>query len=112
MAAVVVWLDEGPEAAEAKVGELLERAGEPAAERAFMATQNREERQRSSVYTTAETILAAFADPRVAAETSGADYEPERQLAGANTLYLVSPAREQKRLRTIFSTLMRRLQAA
>jgi hypothetical protein len=32
-------------------------AGEDRAARAFMATQNREERQRSSVYTTAETIL-------------------------------------------------------
>lgn len=109
MAAVVAWLDEGPEAAEAKVGALLEQASEPAAKRAFLATQNREERQRSSVYTTAETIVSAFADPRVAVETAGADYAPGQLLAGANTLYLVSPAREQKRLRTVFSTLIQEL---
>jgi hypothetical protein len=45
---------------------VLEGADEQAASRAFLATQNREERARSSIFTTAETILAAFADPRVA----------------------------------------------
>jgi type IV secretion system protein VirD4 len=80
------------------------------ARRAYMATQNREERQRSSVYTTAETILAAFADPRVVEATSEADYTPERLLDGApNTLYMISPNREQDRLRTVFSTLIQQL---
>lgn len=103
---VLVWLDEGPEACEAAVTPILERAGEGEAPRAFLATQNREERQRSSVYTTAETILAALADPRVAEETSGSDYTLTRLLTGANTLYLVAPRGEQERLRAAFSTLI------
>jgi type IV secretory pathway TraG/TraD family ATPase VirD4 len=111
MAQVVAWLDEGPEKCEAAVGPILEEAEEAEARRAFMATQNREERQRSSVYTTAETILAAFADPRVAAETKIAGYTPEGLLAGRNTLYLVSPRGEQERLRTVFSTLIQELLA-
>lgn len=106
MATVVAWLDEGPEACEAAVPPILRTAGEKDAARAFLATQNREERQRSSVYTTAETILAGFADPRVAEETREADYTPERLLAGSNTLYLVAPRGEQKRLGTVLSTLV------
>jgi type IV secretion system protein VirD4 len=109
METVVRWLDEGPEAIEGEVLGIL--ADAPPARRAFLATQNREERQRSSVYTTAETIVAAFADPRVAEETCGADYTPEALLGGANTLYLVSPEREQERLRTVFSTLIEELLA-
>jgi type IV secretion system protein VirD4 len=111
MERVVAWLDEGPEACEAKVAPVLARAGEDRAARAFMATQNREERQRSSVYTTAETILAAFSDPKVAEETAGADYTPEQLLAGANTLYLIAPGKEQERLRSVFSTLIQELLA-
>jgi type IV secretion system protein VirD4 len=106
MANIIAWLDEGPEACEAAVAPILADLGADDAARAFTATQNREERQRSSVYTTAETMLAAFADPRVAAETAGADYTPERLLSGPNTLYLVGPRTEQERLRTVFSTLI------
>jgi type IV secretion system protein VirD4 len=112
MADVVRWLDEGPEANAAEVGKALKKAGEPAAERAWQATQNREEKQRSSVYTTAETILAAFADPRVQQETEGADYTPARLLNGEkNTLYLCAPLHEQERLRPLFSMLVQELVA-
>jgi type IV secretion system protein VirD4 len=109
MAVVATWLDEGPEAAEAAVTQILEEAGEVDATRAFRATQNREERQRSSVFTTAETILKGFADPRVAEETAGADYTPARLLAGSNTLYLFGPRMEQERLSTVFATLIQEL---
>jgi type IV secretion system protein VirD4 len=111
MATVVAWLDEGPEACEAAVTPILTDAGEMEAARAFTATQNREERQRSSVYTTAETMLAGFADPLVAAETAGADYTPEALLEGANTLYLVGTRTEQERLRTVFAALIQELVA-
>jgi type IV secretion system protein VirD4 len=112
MESVVRWLDEGPDANEAHIGQLLTEAGEPAAKRAWQATQNREERQRSSVYTTAEMIVGAFADPRVAEETKGADYSPAALLdGGANTLYLCAPLHEQERLRTIFSMLVQELLA-
>ena len=114
MEAVVRWLDEGPEASEAKIEALLEETGEAAARRAYQATQKREERQRSSVYTTAEMILAAYADPRVIEESSGADYTPERLLddGGANTLYLCAPTHQQERLRTVFSMIVQELVAA
>jgi len=112
MSAVVRWLDEGPEANEAAVEKLLAEAGEPAARRAWQATKNREERQRSSVYTTAEMAIAAFADQRVMEETAGADYTPAALLDGrANTLYLCAPKHEQERLRTLFSTIVQELMA-
>jgi type IV secretion system protein VirD4 len=113
MADVVRWLDEGPDLNAAQVGKALKKGGEPAAERAWQATQNREERQRSSVYTTAETILSAFADERVQQETEGADYTPARLLNGdKNTLYLCAPLHEQKRLRPLFSMLVQELVAS
>jgi type IV secretion system protein VirD4 len=112
MQAVVQWLDEGPEANDAKIEELLNETGEEAAGRAWQATQNREERQRSSVFTTAEMIVSAFADPLVAEETEGADYSPAALLdGGANTLYLCAPLHEQERLRTVFSMLVQELLA-
>ncbi len=113
MADVVRWLDEGPDLNAAQVGKALKKAGEPAAERAWQATQNREERQRSSVYTTAEMILAAFADERVQQETEGADYTPARLLSGGrNTLYLCAPLHEQERLRPLFAMLVQELVAS
>jgi type IV secretory pathway TraG/TraD family ATPase VirD4 len=110
MADVVRWLDEGPEASEAEVRKALKKTGEPAAERAWQATQNREEKQRSSVYTTAETIVEAFADQRVQRETEAADYTPEHLLNGErNTLYLCAPLQEQERLQPLFSMLVQEL---
>ncbi len=91
---------------------LLEETGSEDAERAWRATQNREERQRSSVFTTAEIILAAFADPRVIEETAAADYTPARLLdGGMNTLYLCAPGHEQERLRTLFAMMISELLA-
>jgi type IV secretion system protein VirD4 len=110
METVVGWVDEGPEACEGTVLPILEGASEEQASRAFLATQNREERARSSVYTTTETMIAAWADPRVAEETAGSDYTPERLLdGGANTLFLISPRSEQERLRVVLSTLIEEL---
>lgn len=112
MADVVRWLDEGPDANGVEVGKALRGAGETAAERAWQATRNREEKQRSSVYTTAETIVSAFADPRVQRETECADYTPSRLLDGSrNTLYLSAPLHEQERLRPLFSMLVQELLA-
>jgi type IV secretion system protein VirD4 len=112
MEGVVRWLDEGPDLSDAEVEDLLLEAGESAARSAWRATQNREERQRSSVYTTAEMIVAAFSDPRVGGETAGADYSPTALLeGGANTLYLCAPLHEQERLRTLFSMIVQELLA-
>jgi type IV secretion system protein VirD4 len=112
MSSVVRWLDEGAEEAEPEVLDILRAAEAEEAERAYLATQNREERQRSSVYTTAEMIVAAFADPVVAAETAGADYSPAALLGGAaDTLYLCAPLHEQERLRPLFSMVVQELLA-
>jgi type IV secretion system protein VirD4 len=112
MGAVVRWLDEGAETSEPEVLDILRSAGVEEAERAYLATQNREERQRSSVYTTAEMIVVAFADPEVEAETAGADYSPTALLdGGANTLYLCAPLHEQERLRPLFSMIVQELLA-
>jgi type IV secretion system protein VirD4 len=110
METVVTWIDEGPEACEGTVRPVLERSGAEAATRAFLATQNREERARSSIYTTAETTIASYSDPRVAEETAGSDYTPERLLdGGANTLFLISPRTEQRRMSSVFSSLIEEL---
>jgi type IV secretion system protein VirD4 len=113
MGTVVNWVDEGPEACETQILSMLKVAHEETAARALLATQRREGRARSSVFTTAETMIAAYADPRVAEETAGSDYTPERLLnGGANTLFLISPSSEQERLRVLSSTLIEELIAA
>ena len=109
MADVVRWLDDGP-AAEPEVRELLEASECAEALSAWRANWNREERQRSSIYTTAETIVRAFADPRVLEASSRADYTPAALLdGGANTLYLCAPAHEQERLRSLFAAMLSEL---
>ena len=112
IAQVVRWLDEGIEA-EPEVTELLARSNEERAVVAWQATWGREERQRSSIYTTAETILAAFADPRVQEASSAAEYTAADLLDGRpNTLYLCAPAHEQERLRPLFSIMVREVLGA
>jgi type IV secretion system protein VirD4 len=109
---VVRWLDEGPEASEAEVTGLLEESGNDDALRAWRATLNREERQRASVFSTAEATVKAFNDPYVIEETAAADYTPMTLLdGGANTLYLCAPEDEQERLAAIFSMLVQELLA-
>jgi type IV secretion system protein VirD4 len=109
---LVRWLDEGPEASEAKVTELLEESGSEEALRAWRATLNREERQRASVFSTAQATVEAFSDPYVIEETAGADYTPTTLLdGGANTLYLCAPEHEQERLAPLFSMLVQELLA-
>jgi type IV secretion system protein VirD4 len=104
MADVVTWLDTQ---AEGTVMELLEIAGEQAAIHAMQATVIRDERQRSSVYTTAETVLDAYADPRVLARAGANEIDiPAFLDGGTHTLYLSSTVREQRRLRPLFVALI------
>jgi type IV secretion system protein VirD4 len=108
MADVVRWIDakETDEVADA-----LDTAGEWQALQALRATWGRDERQRSAVYTTAETVVEVFADPAVAASAmpGGHAVDPIRLLDGNNTLYLCAPAHEQRRLRPLFSGLVTRV---
>lgn len=86
----------------------LQRTREVDALQAFVATVNREERTRSSAYTTAETVLAAFADPGVLATTTRSPaIDPDRLLdGGSHTLYVCGPLHEQARLRPLFTAII------
>ncbi len=99
MADVVRWVDT-QEVAE--VADLLEQTGVTEALNAARASWCRDDRTRSSVYTTAETVLAPFAP---SAAVGGAGFEPRHLLAGAHTLYLCAPAHDQRRLRGFFMAL-------
>ena len=103
MADVVRWVDT-QEVDE--VRDLLEAAGRREALQAARATWLRDERQRSSVYTTAETILEPFAEPVVLGRRGRpplADrvdrIDPGELLLGAAHAYLCAPAHDQRRLR-------------
>jgi type IV secretion system protein VirD4 len=109
MADVIRWLNDGAEA-EPDVTERLSESGSAHALSAWRANWNREERQRSSIYTTAETIIGAFSDPRVLDASSRPEYTPAALLDGnCNTLYLCAPAHEQERLRTLFAAMLSEL---
>ena len=99
MTDVVRWVDTGEERA---VLDLLETAGVPAALDAAWAHFSREERQRSSVATTAEVVLQPFAELGDRRVQSGVRLDPAAVVAGSNTLYLCAPAHEQRRLSPLF----------
>ncbi|MGH9103414.1 MAG: type IV secretory system conjugative DNA transfer family protein [Acidimicrobiales bacterium] len=103
MREVVAWVDEQEVGA---VEEILVELDVPEARRAAHASWAREERQRSSVYTTAETVLEAFADPAVAGSTYREVSAARLLNGGSHTLYVCAPAHEQRRLRPLFGTLV------
>jgi type IV secretion system protein VirD4 len=103
MADVVRWtnLDDCVEA-----GAILDTAGEVGAGTALAACAARDDRIRSSVTTTLETVLTPFEDPVVAAATATADIQPHRLLEGRHTLYLCGPSHEQARVQGLFASLV------
>jgi type IV secretion system protein VirD4 len=106
MADVIRWLNSGAEA-EPEVREILKATENKDALGAWQANWNRDERQRSSIYTTAETILRAYSDPGVLEASTCAEYTPAALLdGGANTLYLCGSAHEQVRLRSLFASML------
>jgi type IV secretion system protein VirD4 len=112
MSDVVAWVDE--QNLEYPIGLLSASGASGAAIQALRATLGRDERQRSAIFTTAETVIEAFADPDVAAcespgfawPASTATIDAGRLLDGENTLYLCAPAHDQRRLRALFTTLV------
>ncbi len=110
MADVVRWVDTQETA---QVAEILERHGVTEALDAARATWYRDDRTRSSVYTTAETVLAPFAHEAapVTAAVAGEPFEPRHLLGGAHTVYLCAPAHDQRRLRGYFSALTQQVLA-
>jgi type IV secretion system protein VirD4 len=105
MADVVRWVDLQDEQEPLHA---LHQTGEGDAIQAFAASIGREDRTRSSAYTTAETVLAAFADPGVLSTTTREPrIDPDRLLDGGNhTLYICGPLHEQARLRPLFTALI------
>jgi type IV secretion system protein VirD4 len=106
MGEVVRWLDEET------VNEpllALELAGERDAARVARSCFAMEERQRSSVYATAQTVVAAYADPHVADSERASRRLEAGWLLGdrSRTLYCSAPARDQRRLSPIFVALVR-----
>jgi len=104
---------------------ILDGAGVPTALQAARATWQRDERQRSSIYTTTEMIIAPFAEPgagsgsvtdtppygtRVVRAAEPSDViDPRALLAGSNTLYLCAPAHDQRRLRGLFTAVVKQV---
>jgi type IV secretion system protein VirD4 len=110
MSDVVRWLDDQEED---EVEAALGTAGELQALQALRACFGRDARQRSGVYTTAETVVEVFADPLVAASADvrgvgvpGSVIDPGALLAGGQTVFLSAPAVDQRRLRPVFSALV------
>jgi len=101
----VRWVDT-QEASEVSL--ILEQVGVAPALDAARASWCRDERTRSSVYTTAETILAPFAEAGNAPTDA---FEPPDLLGGPHTLYLCAPAHDQRRLRGYFSALTQQVLA-
>jgi type IV secretion system protein VirD4 len=109
MADVVRWIDTQEQE---EVFAALDETGEDAAVTAFQASSQRDERTRSGVYTTAETVLAAYADPGVLASALTSELRAERLLdRGSHTAYLCAPAHEQRRLQPLFATLVQEIVA-
>ena len=107
MADVVRWVDTQEEG---EVRRALEETGNEAAITAAAASFAREERQRSSIYTTTETILAAYADPGVLDSALVSELEPDRLLdGGSHTAYFCAPIHEQRRLRPLFVTALEQI---
>ena len=107
MADVVRWVDTQ------EVGEvaaILERAAPPEVLHAAQATWCRDDRTRSSIYTTAETVLAPFAHPPPG-PPADAPSSPAICCGGAHTLYLCAPAHDQRRLRGYFTALTQQVLA-
>jgi type IV secretion system protein VirD4 len=101
MADVVHWVETGEED---QVLDLLRHAGVPQAVDAARSAFGKEERQRSSIVTTLETLLEPFAG---SAPYGAPQLDPGALLADAGTLYLCAPAHDQRRLTPLFVGVLR-----
>jgi type IV secretion system protein VirD4 len=103
MADVVRWTN-GSDLSEP--GQVLHVAGDIDAALALSACENRDERIRSSVLTTLETVLAPFEDPEVARWTSACDVDLGDVVSSPATLFLCGPSHEQARVQGLFAALV------
>ena len=72
---------------------------------------DKEDRQRSSIYTTVETILEPFADGTVGPGDTGRArlIDPGPLVEASNTLYLCAPAHDQRRVTPLFVSVVRQV---
>ena len=91
---------------------LLRMSGEGDAALALDACAARDDRIRSSVTTTLETVLSPFEDPFVSASTSGTDIDVRGLLRRSGTLFLCGPSHEQARVQGLFAALVSSVIAA
>ena len=101
---VVAWIDERNTT---NVENILEAHAAHDALRSFTASQERDERTKSSVYASAEVILRAYASPRMSDHAPSDSLDPAKLLESNTTLYVVAPAEDQARLRPVFSALVK-----
>jgi type IV secretion system protein VirD4 len=81
--------------------------GAKAALEALQSVWESDPRFRSSLTQTVSTALDAWHEPAIAAATvGGGEINASWLLAGQNTLYLISPAEDQRRLRGLFTALL------
>ncbi|MGH9096069.1 MAG: type IV secretory system conjugative DNA transfer family protein, partial [Acidimicrobiales bacterium] len=104
---VVRWVDTREEA---EILEHLYAAGVPEAVAAAHSLFGKEERQRSSIYTTVETLLEPFGDEADGGiDDAHRDIDASRLVSGPNTLYLCAPAHDQRRLSPLFTAVLRQV---
>ena len=74
----------------------------------MVAVWGRDPRTRSSIYATAETVIAAWSDPGVADSSISQEIDLDWLMGGEGprTLYLCAPAHEQQRLSAVFGGLL------
>lgn len=81
-------------------------AGAVEASRGLLAIWELDERTRSSVYATAQTVVWPWSDPDVAASSKGRSIDLDWLLGDANTVYLSAPIEDQRRLAPAFGGLL------
>lgn len=110
MATVLRWIDVNEER---EVKAILDRAGVIEAQTAFEANMKRDERTKSSIFTTAETIVDAYNDPLVCESAANPTiFSSELLNGGNNTLYICAPSHEQDRLQAIFTAIVSQMKSA
>ena len=81
-------------------------AGAEEAGKALLAIWQMDERTRSSVYATAQSVIWPWADPGVAASADGCDIDLDWLRSAPNTLYICAPIDDQQRLQSVFGGLL------
>lgn len=104
MSDVVRWVDTQERH---EVVAIVEASGQREPLQALQASWARDDRQQSSVYTTAETVLEGFADAAPPAAGPRGPIDAAELLRGRHTLYLCAPAHDQRRLQSLFVALVK-----